>query len=171
MSQSQTPDFFEYTLRGIDAEYEADVRAAKERRDKRIAQAHEWLRSMGNPAAYPTTTPKEDEIPSSAESVNVHAPLGNGAAANGSGGSVVLKDIVPRFVNEVMVDPTVNIVTQTDIKDRILAHYAVPDDSVNSLRVTITTHLNELVEQGYLELVEKAKAGRPNKYRKTGKLF
>lgn len=166
MSQSQTPDFFEYTLRGIDAEYEADVRAAKERRDKRIAQAHEWFRSMGNPAA----PPKEDEISSPAESTNVHAPHENGAA-NGSGGSVVLKDIVPRFVNKVMTDPTVEIVTQPDIKDRILAHYAVPDDSVNSLRVTITTHLNELVEQGYLELVEKAKAGRPNKYRKTDTVF
>lgn len=76
--------------------------------------------------------------------------------------------LVDRYVQRVMADPEIVIVTQTEIKDRILADFHVNKGALNSLRVSITMRLNELVERGYLELVEKARAGQPNKYRKTG---
>jgi len=145
MSKDQNPDFFEYALIGIEAEYEAAVEAAKKRRDERIAQAHEWWQGIGGTV------------------------MKNGAKTNGSNGSSVPKEIIQMFIDEVILDPSVEVVTQTEIKDRILANRHVPAENLNSLRVTITTLLNSLVSDGYLELVERAKAGQPNVYRKTRK--
>lgn len=172
MSKDSSPDFLKYTLNGINAAYEVEVREAREaikraeeRRDALIAKAREWAQGRGGTAVDSPIQPKEDGATLSGESM----PQQNGAATNGSSVRVVPKEVVRGFVDEVMADPSVEIVTQTEVKDRILANYPVSDSYLNSLRVLIITSLNELMERGYLELVEKARAGKPHKYRKTGK--
>lgn len=98
-----------------------------------------------------------------------HTPQETTTVPRDSGRNIVSKDTVLVYVHKVMGDSTVDIVTQTEIKDRILANQPVSKNYLNSLRVLIVTHLNELMEQGYLELLEKGRAGQPNKYRKTEK--
>lgn len=68
-----------------------------------------------------------------------------------------------------MADPSVELVTQTEVKDRLLREY--PDAKVPSVRSAITNELYALRDEGQLELAEEGRAGTPNKYRKTGNLF
>ena len=172
MNQDSRSDLLKYALIGINAECDDTVREAKEtirraeeRRDILIARAREW--AQGGAVGDWSVPLNEDEASSPVE----RTPQKNGVPANGSNGvrNTVSKDVVLKFVDEVMNDPTVDVVTQTEVKDRILAHYPVSRDYLNSLRILIIGPLNELEEQGYLELVERASAGKPNKYRKTGK--
>ena len=172
MDQSQSPDFLKYILLGINAEYEAEVREphqiierAKARRDALIEQAHESMQGKSGRASYLPALPRGDEASSPVGT----RPRRNVTATNGSTRNIVSRDTVLTYVHKVMGDPTVDIVTQTEIKDRILEHYPVSEDYLNSLRIQIVTSLNELEGQGYLELVERARAGKPHKYRKTGK--
>jgi len=102
------------------------------------------------------TTPSTSKKPSPSRSITA--------------AGIVPKRLMENYVQEVLKDPTVTIVTQTEIRKRIEADHYVADSSLNSLRIRITNRLNELVEQGYLELIEKANGGQPNKYRKTGKV-
>lgn len=173
MSQEPTPDFLKYILLGIDAEYEAAVREpheiierAKARRDALIEQAHKSAHGESGRASYSPAPPRAGATSSPPVE---ETPQENGIATNGHGMNIVSKDTVMKYVHEVMADPSVEIVTQPEIKDRILAHYPVSKDFLNNLRILIVTPLNELAEQGYLELVERARAGQPNKYRKTEK--
>lgn len=177
MSYESNPDFFQYTVRGIVAAFEAEVREpreiikrAEERRDALIAEARKWaearewanrmVATSNGSLAVPEgngTTPPADEVPR-ANGTNGH-----------SGERLPSKEVVQKYVDEVMADPSVQIVTQTEVKDRILSQYPISDKKLmNSLRVMIIAPLNELEEQRQLELIEKANAGKPNKYRKTG---
>lgn len=177
VSQGSTSDFLKYTLLGIEADYEATVREAKEtirrakeRRDALIEEAREWAQGNNSTEMGLPGTLENDKALSPVKGT----PHTNGAVSNDSSENVenmVSKDIVLKFVDEVMADPEVDIVTQPLIKERILAHYPVSKKNINNLRILIIYPLNELVEQGYLELVEQAKAGKPNKYRKTGKVM
>lgn len=171
MDQERSAKYLKYTLMGINAEYEATVREAKETirraeelRDALIAGARESAQDKDGTVTDLPVPPKEGEAPPSVEST----PQGDGAVANGSG-STVSKHTVLSFVDEVMADPTVDIVTQTEVRERIMASHPVSKSHLNSLRIQIVMRLNELEEAGFLELVERARAGKPNKYRKTGK--
>lgn len=175
MGQEQTPDFLKYTLLGIEADYEATVREAKEtigraeeRRDTLISEAHSWAQGKsGMEVGLPSSTEGSKTLSPVEETPHANGAVSNGSSENGE--ESVSKDIVLKFVDEVMADPTVDIVTQTEVKNRILANHSVSKNHLNNLRILIIAPLNELAEQGYLELVEKARGGQPHKYRKTGK--
>jgi hypothetical protein len=95
----------------------------------------------------------------------VRAPRGGAPTPNGEPGRTIRRSVIEAEIEDVLSDEEIVVVTQTDIKDRILAKY--PDAKVHSLRSAISHYLSELAKRGQLELVEKGKAGRPSKYRKN----
>lgn len=79
---------------------------------------------------------------------------------------VSLRHIVREQAQKVLADPNVDVITQTVLKQSVLRAY--PDVKASSLRRAISKVLNELVEQGKLELADRGTGGSLHKYSKRG---
>lgn len=169
MDEKQNRKFLRYALNGIQAKFEAEVKQAEEQRDKDIEDAHRWWLDHGGSEQDFASPPDEVAAPPVDDKPVARKLQRNRSKTNGSGGRTISKDIIQKFVRDVLADPSVDLVTQTEVKDRLLREY--PDAKVPSVRSGITNELTALKDQGQLELAEEGRAGTPNKYRKTGNLF
>ena len=171
MDKNEARKQFEHALRGIEAEYQDKVRSHNQWRDQEIESARKfWVplleggeteesfASLNNGIAQETPA---NRISTQKSSQQVQAK------PNGAGGRTIPTEVIKRYVGEVIHDPNVEIVTQTEIKDRLLREF--PDAKLPSVRSGIANELYALRQTGHLELVEKGRAGQPNKYRETGK--
>ncbi len=185
MEHKPDNEILQFALSGIEAAYEAEVKQAEKRRAENIAKTRQWWIAsggsekdvpeslnglaiaigVGSPIGTAFTTPVVKQETASAP----RKPRRNRSKANGSGGRTIPKEVIQFFVQDVLTDPDVSIVTQTEIKDRLLREH--PDANIPSVRSAIAHALSDLKGDGHLELVEKAWAGSPNKYRKVGNLF
>jgi len=163
MDKREARKYLEYVLSGIEAEYQDKTRSARQWREQEIENAHKdwspWLERDESGTGVADEAPANGT--SAQESPQTHAKT------NGSGGRTIPTEVIRRYVHEILKDPSVEIVTQTEIKDRLLREY--PDAKIPSVRSGIANELQALRQSGYLELVEEGRAGQPNKYRRTGK--
>jgi len=158
-------NLYESLRRDIEAEFEARKRELDDQRREAIRVLNEAWPKMGGSAEDLLSFQMESTIPtrSIAPKPSVYgdaAPEDNGS----SGRTVPMKD-VRQEVDAVMLDEQTDIITQTEIKDRVLQKY--PDAKVPSIRSAISHFLSALTKSGDLELIEKGTGGSPNKYRKT----
>ena len=158
---------FQFTLRGIEAAYEDEVREAAQRRDAHIAEAKRVWLNLSSLEGDSGESSNGTTATAAAEQTDTRRPRRNRSKAKGSGGRTIPQETIRKFVKDAMTDQNVYYVTQTEIKDSLLADY--PDAKIPSIRSAISHELSDLKDEGYLELVEKAHAGSPNKYRKTEK--
>ena len=168
-------EILQFAINGVDAEYATAVTEAEKRRAEKYDRIRSWWLEEQNGTEQDlafvsnmvSTSPVTEEPV--AETPVTRKPRRSRAKTNGAGGRTIPKEVIQRFVQEVMTDPNVEVITQTEVKVRLLREY--PDAKVPSVRSAITNELAALKEQGELELAEEGRAGQPNKYRKTRNLF
>ncbi len=173
MDAKPNPEFLRYAISGIRAEYDAEVRQAAVRRDKKIADFRNWWLKVGGSEEDFPNDPKEANVPSPSEHEISRVPQEESkSAANGSTGRAVTQKgqtvpqkVVWSYVDSTLADPSVEIISQTVIRERVVRDY--PEAKLPSIRSAIANRLTELNKQGKLELVEEARGGEPNKFRRT----
>lgn len=171
-------NLYKSLVRNIDAQIEADLEAhiqaciddcKKEAEEKR----HKAIKALNE--AWPTMGGSEEDLVAFAAEVGTLS-LSNeaevdssqeAASRNGSLNNAANKDVVEQELRDVLSDPEISIITQTEIRNRILDKYHNLNEA--SVRAAVNLHLRELTDQGKLELAEKGRAGRPSKYRKKVK--
>jgi hypothetical protein len=156
---------YEKLRRDIDAEFEARKRELESQRREAVKALNEAWPKMGGSTEDLLSFEMETTISarSTSDKPNVYgdaAPVVNGSYSR----TVPMKD-VRHEVDAVILDERMDIITQTEIKDRILEKY--PDAKVPSIRSAISHFLSAMTKNGDLELIEKGTGGSPNKYRKT----
>jgi len=169
MKTKPSREILEYAVSGVNAEYEAAMKRAEEMRAKKYARIRNWWLEEGGSEQDLDFAPSKVSASPVAETPVARKSRQTRARANGSGGQTISKSVIQEFVGQFMDDPNIEVVSQTDIKDKVLREY--PDAKVPSVRSAITNELVALKDQGQLELVEEGRAGTPNKYRKTRNLF
>jgi hypothetical protein len=156
---------YESLRRDIEAEFEARKRELDDQRREAIRVLNEAWPKMGGSAEDLLSFKMEKTILARPAAPKPSA-FGDGASeADGSSGRTVSMKAVRQEVDAVMLDERTDIITQTEIKDRILEKY--PDAKVPSIRSAISHFLSALTKSGDLELIEKGSGGSPNRYRKT----
>lgn len=156
------PELYKSLRQNIEADFDAQIRELEVRRHKAIEVLNEAWPKMGGSEEDLRTLAAEleastkDTVASSGEAVS---------QSNGSTGRTIPMKVVQDEVESYLSGTDTQIVTQTEIKDRLLSKY--PNAKVPSIRSAISHFLSGLVEQGELELIEKGRAGKPNRYRKT----
>lgn len=158
---------YEKLRRDIEADFEARKRELEGQRREAIKALNEAWPKMGGSKEDLLSFEMETTIAARPVSSKPNAYGDAAPAANGSSGRTVSMKAVRQEIDDVMSDEQIDIVTQSEIKERILKKY--PDAKVPSIRSAISHFLGDLTKGGTLELVEKGKAGTPNRYRKTGK--
>jgi hypothetical protein len=164
-------DLLESFLRDINNDFQAQLDARMEEirkeleveRRKAIEGLYNVWPQMGGAKKDLDVLEAELEMPVSDTSLEARK---NGRQSKGSQGErTIPMNVIRQEIQEVLANTEYNgEVTQTEIKDRILSEY--PDAKVPSVRSAISRLLSGYVERGELELLEKGKAGAPNKYRK-----
>ena len=162
-------NLLESFLRDIDADFQAQLDARMEKvrkelevnRRKAIEALYKAWPQMGGSKKDLDVLAAEIETPLEDSTLKARK---NGQSRHTQGRTVPM-DVIRREVQEVLAQTEDNgIVTQSEIKDRILSEY--PDGKVPSVRSAISRILSGYLERGELELEEEGKAGSPNKYRK-----
>jgi hypothetical protein len=164
-------DLLESFLRDINHDFQAQLDARMEEirkeleveRRKAIEGLYNVWPQMGGAKEDLDVLATELEMPVSDTSLEARR---NGRQSKGSQGErTIPMNMIRQEIQGVLANTEYNSeVTQTYIKDRILSEY--PDAKVPSLRSAISRLLSGYVERGELELLEKGKAGSPNRYRK-----
>lgn len=142
------------------------MRELKDRRNRAIEALNDaWPKMGGSEEDIAAYTPQERKAYAGRSSNDSHSadPIRNGATND----AVVPMRVIREVEQNVFLDNDLEIVTQTDLKDRVLSIY--PNGKIPSIRSAISHLLNDRVKRGEYELIEKGIAGAPNKYRKTGK--
>ena len=155
--------YLEYVISGIQSQHQARVDAANQWRDQEIEEARAWFTERGG---------SDRDFDSLSNKVTANGSTDQGATqvkTNGSGRRTIPMEVIKTFVHRVLSDLSVEDVTQTVVKDRLLVEY--PDAKIPSIRSAIANELLDLKRTGYLVLVEEGRAGQPNKYRRTEKLL
>jgi hypothetical protein len=164
-------DLLESFLRDINIDFQAqlDTRVEEIRKEidierrKAIEALYNVWPQMGGAKKDLDVLAAELETPIGDTSLEARK---NGRRATGVGGQrTIPMDVIRREIQKVLANTEYNgEVTQTEIKDRVLSEY--PDAKVPSVRSAISRLLSGYVERGELALLEKGKAGSPNRYRK-----
>jgi hypothetical protein len=173
MNRTEARKQFEYVVSGIETEYRNRIRPVDQWREQEIENARKlWSPLLEGSEPQEHFAAQQNEANGKAttnEPADQEPPQQTQAGTNGSGGRRISKETIHQYVNEVLNDPSVEIVTQTEIKNRLLRDY--PDAKIPSVRSGISNEILALKEQGDLDLVEEGRAGMPNKYKKTRNLF
>ena len=156
---------YESLRRDIEAEFEARKRELEDQRREAVRVLNEAWPKMGGSTEDLASFDMETALGTLTESSKNHTRKHDAPIANGSYSRTVPMKTVRQEVDAVMSDERINIVTQSEIKARLLEKY--PDAKVPSIRSAISHFLSELTDEGELDLMEKGRAGSPNKYRKT----
>lgn len=155
----------------LDAEFDTELEALKkelekkfeDKRRKAIEALNEAWPKMGGSEKDLALFTTEAQEPFITETTRTDAeeiePTSNGSSVGRTIPMVTLREEAWK----VLQDPEIDIVTQPDIRERILDKY--PDAKVQSVRSVISMYLNTLAKQGDIELVEQGKAGSASKYR------
>ncbi len=163
-----SPKLYKSLRQNIEAEFEARIRELENQRREAVKALNEAWPKMGGSAEDLSSFDIETKIPSAAiENEGSDTPRGTVDAENGLPSQIVSMTAIRQEVDNVLSDDRVDIVTQSEIKERILQKY--PRAKIPSVRSAISHFLGDLTTRGDLELIEKGRAGSPNKYRKTGK--
>jgi hypothetical protein len=162
---SLSVELYKALRQNIEAEFEARIRELEVQRREAITALNEAWPKMGGSEEDLASFEIDTTLPPAVEGSRVN--METAPAANGSSSRTVPMKVVRQEVNDVMSDERIHIVTQSEIKERILKKY--PNSKVPSVRSAISHFLKDLTEGGALELIEKGQAGAPNKYRKTGR--
>lgn len=174
MDAKPNSEFLRYAISGINAECEAEIKQAEQRRDRKIAYYRAWwIEEFGGSEEDFPSEPKEANATSPSEHVISRAPQEEArVSANGSArrtatqkGQTVPQKVVWSYVDSTLADPSVEIVSQTIVRERVVRDY--PEAKLPSIRSAIANRLTELHKGGKLELVEEARGGEPNKFRRT----
>lgn len=163
-------NLLESFLRDINADFQAQVDARMEEVRKEL-EVHRRKAIEALYKAWPQMGGSKKDLDVLA--AEIETPLEDAtlkARKNGQSrhtqGRIVPMDVIRREVQEVLAQTEDNgIITQSEIKDRILREY--PDGKIPSVRSAISRILSGYLERGELELDEEGKAGSPNKYRKV----
>lgn len=158
------PELYKSLRQNIETDFDDQERELEARRRKAIEVLNEAWPKMGGSEEDLRTLAAELEASTQSP---VSSSLGETAVQfNGSMGRTIPMKEIQKEVQSFLAETDIHaIVTQTEIKDRIVEKY--PDAKIPSVRSAISHFLSDLVEQGELKLVEKGKAGKPNKYRKV----
>jgi hypothetical protein len=148
--------------RDIEAEFEARKRELEDQRREAVRVLNEAWPKMGGSKEDLASFQIETAL---AESDKTSANTESGPVVSGSYSRTVPMKTVRQEIDTVMADGGIDVLTQSEIKERLLKKY--PDAKVPSIRSAISHFLSELTKEGDLELIEKGRAGSPNKYRKT----
>jgi hypothetical protein len=164
-------DLLESFLRDINVDFQAQFDARVEEikkeldveRRKAIKSLYDVWPQMGGAKKDLDVLAAELELPASDTSFEARK---NGRQRKGAQGQrTIPMDVIRREVQEVIATTGYNdVITQTEVKDRILAQY--PDAKIPSVRSAISRVLSGYLERGGLELIEEGKAGSPNVYRR-----
>jgi len=165
-------DLLESFLRDIDTDFEAQLDERLEvvkkelevNRRKAIEALYKAWPQMGGSEKDLDVLAAELKTPSDDSTFRLRR---NGRRFKGSQGGqrTIPMAVIRQEVQEVVAQTEYNgIVTQTEIKDRILSKY--PDAKVPSVRSAISRLLSGYLERGDLSLEEEGKSGSANKYRK-----
>lgn len=174
MDAKPNPEFLRYAISGINAECDAEIKQAEQRRDKKIADFRAWwVEKFGGSGEDFPNAPKETNATSPSEHAISSVPQEESkVAANGSAGrsasqngQTVPQKAVWGYVDGTLADPNVEIISQTVVRERVVRDY--PEAKLPSIRSAIANRLTELNKQGKLELVEESRGGEPNKFRRT----
>lgn len=158
--------YLEYVISGIQAQHQAKVDSANQWRDREIEDARAWFRERGgSDRDFDSLSNKVTANGSTDQETPQQSP----PKTDGPSGRTVSTDVIIRYVYEVLNDFSVEVVTQTEAKNRLLEDY--PDAKVPSVRSGIANYLRALRQRGYLDLIEEGRAGQPNKYRRTEELL
>lgn len=158
------------TLRqDIEAEFEARKRTLDEERRKAIEALNEAWPKMGGSESDLTNVVTEAASFSPVEPQADERTREVTSKRNGSPSErTVPSSVIREEVREALSDTETDIITQTDIKKRVLEKY--PDAKIGSLRPAISRSLSQLTEQGELELVGRGVTrNEPHRYRKVMK--
>ena len=148
----------------IEARFEARMkRLAVERRQAIETLNEAWPKMGGSTKDITDFEAREETLPQD-EGMIIHNPQDDNSI-NGSYKYTVGMKHVRRGAQGVFDNDDIEVVSQTIIKDKLLAEY--PNADVQSLRVSISRLLRELEQQNKLILIEEGKGGAPNKYRKN----
>lgn len=164
---------YESLLQDIEAEFEARKRNLENDRRKAIEALNEAWPKMGGSEEDLKLLEMEAAIPSPveeppAEETTADEPRETAPARNGDSseaGRTINMAIIREEVRKALLDTDTDIITQTDLKDRILKKY--PDAKIASVAPSISRCLSQMTDRGELELVERGTASKPHKYRKT----
>lgn len=171
-------DLYKSWLQKLEAEIEDRRKDLENDRREAIEALNEaWLK-MGGSEQDLVSIAADDEVEDVASSSVKAPPAQKGAhnqlretgenvpARNGtSEGSTIHMKTIRREVLAALSDMESDIITQTEIKARLLDKY--PDANVARAAAAISRALTQLTERGELELVERGIAREPHKYRKT----
>ena len=163
-------DLLESFLRDIDADFQAQLNARMEEVRKELeGNRRKAIEALYK--AWPEMGGSEKDLDILATELETSlgdSPLEiqeNGRQSKNSQGQTVSMSVIRRKVQEVVAQTEYDgVITQTEIKDRILNEY--PNAKVPSVRSAISRLLSGYLDLGELELAEEGKAGAPNKYRR-----
>ena len=164
-------ELLESFLRDINVEFQAQLDTRVEEikkeieveRRKAIESLYKVWPQMGGAKKDLDVLAAELDVPASDTSLEARK---NGRRPKPAQGQrTIPMDLIRREIQGVLANAEYkDVVTQTEIKDRILSEH--PDAKVPSVRSAISRILSGYLKRGELELVEEGKAGSPNRYRK-----
>ncbi|WP_152670652.1 hypothetical protein [Rubrobacter aplysinae] len=166
MDAKPNSEFFRYAVSGIHSEYDEEVRQAAARRDEKIEKFRAWwIEKFGDSEEINAVSPSEHAISGISQEDSRAAANGSAKRTETKKGQTVPQKVVWGYVDSTLADPSVEIISQTVVRERVVRDY--PEAKLPSIRSAIANRLTELHKQGKLELVEEARGGEPNKFRRT----
>lgn len=166
-TREPNPEEYEAWLRDVTAGIDERIRSLQAQRSELREHVHQiWLGLEGSEEVWASIAAKATEAvtvePTEKQETQQRQVRPRSRRASSSGGTKVSRSMVNEYVEGVLADPEIEIITQTEIKARILQNH--PDSKVHSLRSAIHMRLNELIDEGRLVKLETGKAGSPSKY-------
>lgn len=148
----------------IEADFEARRRELEDQRLRAIEALNEaWPKMGGSETDLTALATEVGDSLDKKTAVRVYQE--SPSISNSSSSRTVPMNAIRDEIESVLSNSETDIVTQSELKDRILRKY--PNGKVPSIRAGVSRILSKRLEHGELELIEEGKAGMPNRYRKT----